>query len=444
MNKYTIKGGKKLSGNLSISGSKNVVTKALIASCLTSDEVVLENVPLISDFLIMLDLIKEIGGQVDLSDHTVKVRMNQIRRTKIPLVIGAKVKTSSMFLAPLLARRGEAHIPNPGGCRIGARPIDRHIEGLEKMGAHIGYASEDGYFHASTTGLSGVEYEFEKNTHTGTETLILAAVLAEGKTILRNAAQEPEIDDLIKLLNKMGAKVQRVEDRVIEINGVKKLHGATHEIMPDRNEAVTFAVISALTGGEIYLESAPLKDMNAFLKAFALAGGRWEEKENKTRFFIENHIQAVDVTTLPHPGFMTDWQGPWSVLMTQADGVSTIHETIYENRFAYVTELVKMGAKLRMFTPDVMDPERIYNFNYERNENKKYVQGLRIEGKTQLHNAVLNVFDLRAGATLVIAALIAKGESIIFGTEIIERGYENFHTRLEKLGADIILTHDNE
>lgn len=435
MKKYIINGGKQLSGDITISGSKNVVTKLLIASCLTDEEVILENVPLISDFHIMLELMKEIGAEVTLQDHTVRIRVKEIQKNKLPLDIGAKVKTSSMFLAPLLIRTGEAHIPNPGGCRIGARPIDRHIKGLEEMGAVIGYASEDGYFHAHTNGMNGATYEFEKNSHTGTETLIIAAVLAKGKTVIKNAAQEPEVDDLIEFLNKMGARVSRVEPRTIEIEGVEKLSGATHRIMPDRNEAVTFAIVSTLTGGNIWMKGAVLSDMSAFLDAYGKAGGAWEEKDGAVRFYIQGDIQPVDVTTLPHPGFMTDWQGPWSILMTQAQGTSIIHETIYENRFAYVTELTKMGAKLEMFAPSVDNPTSTYNFNYE--DEKKYMQGLKITGKTSFHNAVLNVFDLRAGATVVVAALIARGESVIFGTEIIERGYENFHERLERLGADV-------
>lgn len=435
MKKYRIKGGNELSGEVGISGSKNVVTKALIASCLTDEEVVLENVPLISDFLIMIDLIKAIGGQVILDGHSVRVQVKTITKNKIPLEIGAKVKTSSMFLAPLLVRSHQAHIPNPGGCRIGARPIDRHIEGLEKMGASIGYASEDGYFHAHTEGLVGAEYTFEKNTHTGTETLILAAVLAEGKTILKNAAQEPEIDDLIELLNKMGARVKRTEPRVIEIEGVEKLHGATHSIMADRNEAVTFAVISALTGGKIWMKNFSLSDMQAFLDVYEKAGGAYEEKDGAVRFYIPEQLVPVNVTTEPYPGFMTDWQGPWALLMTQAQGESILHETIYENRFMYVTELQKMGAKLEQFTPEVDDPKQLYNFNYD--PEKKYQQGLRIFGKTPLHNAVLNMYDLRAGATVVIASLIANGKSTIFGTEIVERGYERFHERLQDLGAQV-------
>lgn len=434
MKKYIIKGGNELAGEITVSGTKNVVLKALIAACLTRDEVEIKNVPLISDFFAMLDLVKEIGGKVTLLDHSVKIKVEEIKTVKLPLEIGAKIRTSSMFLSPLLARSKEALIPNPGGCRIGARPIDRHIEGLEKMGAKISYMSQDGYFHAKTEGLKGTEYTFVKNTHTGTETLILAAVLAQGTTILRNAAQEPEVDDLIKLLNLMGAKIKR-DARTITIEGVEKLHGASYTIMPDRNELVTFAIASALTGGKILIKNYDLETISAFLKPFEEAGGSYEVVESKIRFFMLNGTKPTTITTKPHPGFMTDWQGPWAIFMTQAEGVSQIHETVYENRFSYVRELAKMGAKMKQFDLKPQNPYEYYNFNYE--EGREHKQGLRILGKTPLHNAVLNIADLRAGATLVLASLIARGESVIYGVEHLERGYEYFDERLKKLGAEI-------
>lgn len=444
MKKYIIHGGKPLSGEVVVSGAKNVVVKALVASCLTTDEITLENIPLINDLFVMLELIRQIGGKVALSGHTVKIKVEHIKSSALPLEIGAKVKTSSMFLAPLLIRCKSATIPNPGGCRIGARPIDRHIDGLEKMGAQISYYSEDGYFHAKTAGLKGTEYTFEKSTHTGTETLILAAVLAEGTTTLKNAAQEPEIDELISLLNKMGAKVARVKPREIIIEGVESLHGTTYNVMPDRNESVTFAVASAITGGNIWIKNMDIAHIKSFLDAFSKAGGKWEEKNMGIRFYIDGQIKPVDITTCPHPGFMTDWQGPWSVLATQANGVSTIHETIYENRFAYVSELSKMGAKMKLYNPHLANPEEIYNFNYDVSKKDEYRQALRITGKTNLHNAVLNIYDLRAGATVVLATLIAKGTSVIYGIEFLERGYESFDARLRKLGADLTETEEGE
>ncbi len=442
MKKYIINGGNPLSGEILVSGSKNVVLKAVIAACLTNEVVEIKNVPLISDFFIMLELVKEIGGKVKLSGHTVKIQVEEIKNTKIPLDTGAKIRTSSMFLAPLLARRKEALIPNPGGCRIGARPIDRHIEALSAMGAASKYNSRDGYFHVKTDGLVGAKYKFTKNTHTGTETLIMAAVLAKGRTVLENAAEEPEIDDLIRLLNRMGAKIKRSAKRTIVIDGVLKLNGASYEIMPDRNEVVTFAILSSLAGGKIYIKNVQLKNIKNFLEIFKKAGGKWEVADSKVRFYMKNGVAPTDVVTVPHPGFMTDWQGPWAIFMTQGNGVSTIHETVYESRFGYVEELRKMGGELEIFRPKVRDPESFYNFNYvEEDKNGKHA--LKILGKTPLHNAVLNITDLRAGATLVIAALIAKGESVIYGIEFIERGYEAFDKRLRSLGADIVTAEED-
>lgn len=425
-----------MKGNVCVSGSKNVVLKALVAACLTRDRVTLKNVPLINDFYAMVDLVKHIGGKVEITDHTAVIEVPEITQTTIPLEVGAKIRTSSLFFAPLLARKGKATIPNPGGCRIGARRIDMHIEGLMNLGVEVDYESEDGYYHAKTEGLTGNPFRFKKNTHTGTESMILCAVLAGGTTILENAALEPEIDDLIELLNKMGANVRREEGRRIVIDGVKELHGATFEIMPDRNEVVTFAIVSALLGGQITITNAQLNVLSAFLEAFEKAGGSWEENATGVRFFIKDKIMPVDVITAPYPGFMTDWQAPWSVLMTQAEGNSIIHEAVYEDRFQYTHELLKMGAKIELYNPEVINPDEFYNFNYEDvDENTRHAA--RIFGKTDLHNGVLTISDLRAGATLVIAALLPEGESVVYGIEHLRRGYEDFEKRLSSVGADI-------
>jgi len=442
MEKYIINGSKKLKGDLKVSGSKNVVLKALVAACLTKDEVELLNIPLISDFYLMADLVRQIGGKVDVLDHKVKIKLGKIKSTKIPLEIGAKTRTSSMFLAPLLAREKEAIIPNPGGCRIGARPIDRHIHGLEKMGAKIKYDSQDGYFHAKTEDLKGCDFTFEKNSHTGTETLIIAGVLAKGRTVIRNAAEEPEVSDLINMLNKMGARIERKDQRVIVIEGVEALHGVSYKIMPDRNELITFALISSLTGGEILIKNGDLSTVSTFLNRFREAGGNWEMVGPKIRFYLEKSvINPTSIDTGPYPGFMTDWHSPWAIFMTQAHGVSKIHETVYENRFGYVDELSKMGAKISLFNPKVENPKELYNFNYE-DMRKDSKHAIKITGKTPLHDAVLDISDLRAGATLVMAALIAKGESVIYGVEHIARGYERFDERLRALGADIKLVEE--
>ena len=437
MEKLVINGGKKLKGEVSIFGSKNVALKALVAACLTDEEVIIENVPLISDFLIMADIIKELGGKVEIKDHEVSIRVKRFVKNKISLDKAVEIRTSFMFLAPLLARGGKAIIPNPGGCRIGARPIDRIVDGLKSMGVDTEYVSEDGYFHATcaSQGLLKTNYKFIKNTHTGTETMILVAVLANGQTVLENAAQEPEVDELIEFLIKMGAKIKRTKPRTIVIDGVKKLHGARFKISPDRNEVVTFAVAAIITGGDIFIKDIQRKGLIEFLGTLEKAGGVFEEKKNGIRFYYKGELKATDVATSFYPGFMTDWQGPWAVLMTTAKGTSTIHETIYENRFSYVSELKKMGAQIKLFNPKIKNPDDFYNFNIDDDNN--YFHAEKIYGPTILHNGVVNVSDLRAGATLVLAALAAKGESIIFGLDHLDRGYEQFDKRLRALGADI-------
>lgn len=436
MDKFIVKGGKKLTGEVELGGAKNVALKALVAACLTEEEVVIENVPLISDFYIMAEIIDHLGGEINISDHNITIRVSSFKKDKISLDKAALIRTSSMFVAPLLARKKSAIIPNPGGCRIGARPIDRTVEGLKKMGVVLVYDRADGYFHAKTKGLKGVNYKFEKNTHTGTETLIMAAVLAKGKTILENAAEEPEIDELINLLNKMGAKIKRIKPRTIQIEGVKKLKGTRFKIPLDRNEVVTFAVAAILTGGEVFIKEAKKEGLEEFIEKVKSAGCGFEEKINGLRFFDSGKILATDVVSQPFPGFMTDWQGPWAILMTKGEGSSIIHETVYENRFGYADELNKMGAKIKLFNPVVKNPREFYNFNI-KDDKKEFKHAAKISGPVELHDAVVNISDLRAGATLVLAALSAKGESVIFGVEHLDRGYERFDEKLRRLGADI-------
>ncbi|HUD09973.1 MAG TPA: UDP-N-acetylglucosamine 1-carboxyvinyltransferase [Patescibacteria group bacterium] len=437
MNKFVINGGKKLKGEVFVLGSKNVALKILVAACLTKDEVIVRNVPLISDFMIMAEIIRNLGGEVKLNDHSVSIRLENILSEKISLDKAAEIRTSYMFLAPLLARLGKAIIPNPGGCRIGARPIDRIVGGLKKMGVKIQYDSKDGYFHAlAPKGLTGATYEFSKSTHTGTETMLLAAVLAKGKTVLENAAQEPEVDELIGLLNRMGAKIIRENPRKIVIEGVTKLHGAEFTIAPDRNEVVTFAVAALITQGDIFIRDIKSKGLEEFLELVKYCGGGIEEKQNGIRFFYKEELKPSNVVTSFYPGFMTDWQGPWAVLMTKANGQSSIHETVYENRFTYVDELKKMGANIEFYKPEVKNPEEVYNFNI-KDDNGKNFHAIRIFGPTTLHNAALTISDLRAGASLVLAALAAKGESVLFDIEHLDRGYEQFEQRLSNLGANI-------
>ncbi|MDP2637868.1 MAG: UDP-N-acetylglucosamine 1-carboxyvinyltransferase [Candidatus Levybacteria bacterium] len=441
MAKIIVKGGRKLKGNIKVSGAKNVALKALVAACLTDEEVIIHNVPLISDFKVMVAIIAELGGKVKIKGHTAYVQMKNFTKEKISLDEAAKIRTSAMFLAPLLSRVGKAVIPNPGGCRIGARPIDRTVRGLEAMGFEAFYNSSDGFFYFKKKEgkkklIKDITYRFEKTTHTGTETLILAAVLRDGKTVLENAAREPEIDELISLLIKMGAKIKKVGERRIEIVGVKRLHGAEFSIGFDRNEIVTLATAAILTKGDIFIEGADTVELSIFLDKLKEVGGGVEAKEGGIRFYYKGPLRGIDVQTSSYPGFMTDWQGPWAVLMLHTHGSAIIHETVYENRFGYVQELKKMGANIILFNPSVKNPEEVYNFNLSDN-NASYFHAIEVKGPAVLHDAVVKVSDLRAGATLVLAALAAKGETVIFGIEHLDRGYENLEKGLESLGANI-------
>ncbi|HEX8965055.1 MAG TPA: UDP-N-acetylglucosamine 1-carboxyvinyltransferase [Patescibacteria group bacterium] len=436
MENFIVTGQTPLKGTTIVSGSKNVALKALVAACLTEEEVVIQNIPLIADFFVMVEIMKKLGAHISLHDHTAIIQVKKFAHAEVSLEDAAKTRVSAMLLAPLLARKKEAIIPNPGGCRLGARPIDRIVGGINTMSVEVTYHSEDGYFHAKTNGLKATQYTFEKNTHTGTETLILAAVLATGTTVLYNAAEEPEIDELMDLLNKMGAKVQRTGKREITIQGVEKLHGAIFTVLPDRNEIISFAIAALITGGDITIKDAKKAQIDTFLEKVQEIGGGVEIKGNDIRFYKHQELKSCNITTSIYPGFMTDWQAPWAVLMTQANGVSIIHETVFENKMGYIYELKKMGAKVELFNPKVENPHEVYNFNLS-DDNPEYFHAVKITGPVKLHNAILKMIDIRAGAAVVLAALAAQGTSTIFGIDKLERGYENFDKRLSQLGAHI-------
>lgn len=434
MEKLIIKGGKPLQGTVSVSGAKNVAMKVILAGLLTDELLTIENVPLISSVMGTAKIVEPLGVKVKRSGHRLEISGNTFHSHKIPLTLGGMYRTATMVMGPLLARFGKAVVPNPGGCRLGKRPVDWHVAALEKMGAKIEY--KDGFFIASTKGLKGANITFDKNTHTGTETIILAAVLAEGHTQIKNAAEEPEVDDLITMLGKMGAKIKR-SGRTIDIKGVNKLSGTTHTIMPDRNEVVTYAIAAIATRGDVIITNTQRDHLQTFLKALDQADAGWEAvSDTKTRFFWKKELRPTNITTGAHPGFMTDWQQPWALLMTQAEGTSQIHETVYESRFSYVGELRKMGAKIEFFDPKVTNPQTFYNFNWN-DRIEDYHQGIKIHGAQDLHDAVVSMTDLRAGATLVLAALTAKGTSVVYGIEHIDRGYAQFDAQLRELGADI-------
>lgn len=435
MEKLVIEGGYPLRGKITLAGAKNSGLKLLIASLFSDSPSEIIGYSRIGDIEITQRIIESLGGKIQRVDHQLKVFPKTLSSYFVPTELGKISRACSLFIPPLLFRFGRAIVPLPGGDRIGLRPIDRHVLGLASLGAKI--KEKKGFYEVSAPqGLKGNRFRFAKNTHTGTETLLMAAIFAKGKTILENAAEEPEIDDLIVLLNKMGAKIKRVGHRKIEIKGVKKFSGTTHEVMPDRNEAVTFGIAALATQGDIFVERARPEHLQAFLEKVKECGGGYQVMPQGIRFWRNNELQATEVSAIPYPGFMTDWQALWTVLMTQAKGKSIVLETIFENRFGYVTDLIKMGAKIELFNPQVKNPKKFYNFNWEDNR-PEYFHAARVFGPTPLKGGRLTISDIRAGATLILAALLAHGRTELTGVEHLDRGYEEFDSRLRKLGARI-------
>ncbi len=439
---FIVTGGKPISGSVTVSGAKNVALKVVIAALMLEKPVTLKNIPHIKDIEELLTLISGLGGKWEfVAKNTLLVDGTSLSHDTVDLLYGSKIRVSFMMFAPLLYRLGTALIPNPGGCRIGARSIDRVIDMMKQFGVSVQYNSKTGYYTATrnTDQFKAINYRFDKKTHTGTELALLFAACAQGTTTLENCALEPEIDDLIDFLNMNGAKIKRAQDSIV-INGVKELSNRSSvgefTIMGDRNEAVTYAVLALATKGDITVYGADAKHLGPFVEKVREAGGGIEEKKNAIRFYFKKDLQHTYVVTLPHPGFMTDWQAPWAVLMTQAHGKSTLHETVFESRFGYVKELKKMGASITFFQPQLEDPHHTYQFKSSKNKVYKN-QAIEITGNTPLHNAVLKVTDMRAGASLIIAALIATGESVVDGATIIDRGYEDIVEKLTGLGASI-------
>lgn len=435
MAKFIIHGGSPLKGTVAIGGAKNSSFKLMIASLLAEGESRLLNIAKIGEVEISKKIIKKLGGQVTTpGDQSVFINSDKLKTANIPKDFGYASRASIMFSGPLLARFGQARLPLPGGDRIGQRPIERHLEGLKALGVNVSFEKNFIKFHCPR--LKGAQYRFAKNTHTGTETMILAACKAQGKTLLENAAQEPEIDDLINYLNKMGAKIKRLSDRRISITGVKKLKGTIHQAISDRNEAISYACAALGTKGDIIISNAQEKHLEAFLTKVKQVGGRYEIGNYGIRFWYEKPLQACKIITEPHPGFMTDWQPLWTTLMTQAQGESRIIEAVYDKRLGFTKNLIKMGAKIKLYNPKISDPKKFYNFNLEDDQPGNF-HAAKVFGPTPLKGQKLIAADLRAGATLTLAALMAQGQSIINGVEQIDRGYEKLDIRLKQLGADI-------
>lgn len=436
MSEFHITGGTPLRGSVRIGGAKNASYKLMIASLLADTESRLLNFSRIADVELVGKIIEYLGCKVTKAgERAIFIDPKGLNSFEIDKEHGEQGRFSNMFIPALLIKFGEARVPVPGGDKIGKRPLDRHFDGLIALGAEVTF--EDGMHVARAKKLVGTTYRFKKNSHTGTETMIMAAVKAEGKTILENAAIEPEIDDLINFLNEMGAQIRRRSYRVIEIQGVKKLSGAIHKIIPDRNEAVSYACAAIATKGDVIIENAKHEHLTAFLDKLTEIGAGYEVGDYGIRFFYKGPLKATDITTEIEPGFMTDWQPLMATVLTQCEGESILHETIMSNRFQYVDQLTKMGATIEKFSPEVDNPEKVYNFDL-KNDSPENEHAIKIIGTSDLTAGEFEVVDLRHGATLILAAMIADGTSIIKGIEHVDRGYESLDERLKSMGAKIV------
>ncbi|PIZ65923.1 hypothetical protein CO051_03225 [Candidatus Roizmanbacteria bacterium CG_4_9_14_0_2_um_filter_39_13] len=432
---YVITGGKKLAGEIHLSGAKNIALKVIIAALMFESEVILHNIPRIQDIHELIHLLELLGVKVEFDGSTVKIDPKNITSNTVDLLHASKIRVSFLLFAPLLHTFGTAIIPNPGGCRLGARSIDRVIDGLKSLGVKVDYDSETGYYNAEMKGDPTGGYRFDKPSHTGTELMIMMSVFGKQTIKLENVAQEPEIDDLIAMLNEGGAKIRREELDII-IDGVERLvQVRPFEISSDRVEAITYAVAGIASGGDVTISTISERYIKSFNDVLEKTGAGVDNLGNgKWRYYAKS-LRCVDIETGPFPGFLTDWQPLYAVLMTQAEGYAIIHERIFENRFSYVEELMKLGATIRYVEKNILDPSEHYHFTYD--PVKVYAQTIEVSGHQDLHGGVLTVSDLRAGATLAIAALIADNTSYIKGVSHIDRGYENFVEKVRMLGGDI-------
>src|SRR5579871_1899187 len=414
MDKFVITGGTPLRGEIPTSGSKNSALPALAAALLTDQPVTLKRIPRVRDIRTMQRLLVDIGAKAEVDGETVQLHTPQIVCPEAPYELVKTMRASSLVLGPLVARGGRARVSLPGGCAIGARPINLHILGLEQLGARI--HQSHGYIEAEAAeGLRGAVVHFDRITVTGTEDLMMAAVLAKGETVLRNAAREPEVVDLAELLTKMGAKIEGAGTSTIRIEGVTALRGAEHAIIPDRIEAGTFLCAGAITGGDLTITGCVPDHVGALGAKLHQAGADVTQPDARTlRVRGSGRLRSVDMTTEEYPGFATDLQAQYMALMTQAEGIAIVVETIFENRFMHAQELARMGANIRL-------------------DGKQAI----IAGPRELTGAGVIASDLRASASLVIAALMAKGETVIDRVYHIDRGYEKIEAKLARVGAKI-------
>ncbi len=416
MDKFVVRGGNPLLGTIKVSGAKNSALPCMAAAILTEDELILENIPQVRDIETERRLLESMGAEVELgygrAQHRTRIRCAVLSDPVAKYEIVKTMRASSLVLGPLVARTGLARVAMPGGCAIGGRPIDLHIRGLEAMGATI--SQEHGYLEARAERLHGAHIVFDKITVTGTEDLLMAATLAEGETLFENCAREPEVTDLAALLVGMGAQIEGAGTSTIRVQGVTRLHGAKHRINPDRIEAGTFLIAGAITRGDLNVDGCNPEHLGSLLSKLEQCGVRLDVGRDCIRVRGDGELRAVDISTEEYPGFPTDMQAQFMALATQASGTTVVTENIFENRFMHVGELNRMGA----------------NINVSGNT-------ATVRGKSDLQSAAVMCSDLRASASLVLAALVAEGETILDRVYHLDRGYERFEEKLRGVGAQI-------
>jgi UDP-N-acetylglucosamine 1-carboxyvinyltransferase len=414
MDKFVIQGGTPLTGSIAVSGSKNSALPAIAACVLTADKVTLNRVPDVRDIGTMLGLIRHTGADMTFENGRVEIHAAKLERPEAPYDLVKTMRASSLVLGPLVARCGRARVSLPGGCAIGARPINLHVTALEQLGAEI--RQDHGYIEAvAPKGLRGGRVQFDRISVTGTEDLLMAAVLARGETVIGNAAREPEVADLAALLTSMGAKIEGAGTSTIRVEGVESLHGTEHTVIADRIEAGTFLIGGALTRGDLTVTGCTPEHIRALLAKLQQAGVEVTEvAPDALRVRVPGKLRNVDITTEEHPGFATDLQAQFLALMTQAEGISFVKENIFENRFMHVSELARMGANIRL-------------------EGRQAI----VAGATKLTGAQVIASDLRASASLVLAAMAADGETEVDRVYHIDRGYEKIEAKLAGVGARI-------
>jgi UDP-N-acetylglucosamine 1-carboxyvinyltransferase len=417
MDKIRVVGGNSLNGRVEISGAKNASLPAMAASLLTADAIQLENVPYVRDILTTRNLLREMGVEAEVNeDGTAALKAAEVTSHQAPYELVKTMRASILVLGPLVGRFKKARVSLPGGCAIGARPVNLHLLGLERMGATCDVVH--GYVEASTEGLHGAYILMETVTVTGTENLMMAATLADGETVLDNAACEPEVSDLADLLRRMGAQIEGDGTRTIRIRGVKKLHGCRHRIIPDRIEAGTFAMAAAITRGDVEIANCLPRQLTAVLTQLSQTGAEVAIGSNSFRIRGRDPISSKNVTTYPYPAFPTDMQAQYMALMTQGDGSAVITETIFENRFMHAQEMIRMGADITV-------------------DGRQAV----VKGGRPLTGARVLASDLRASASLILAGLVAKGETWIDRVYHLDRGYYRIEEKLARLGANIERVH---